>query len=44
MVATLSDGITRRGPEGSAFKARCEQMGFKQAARERDSGEPIPRL
>jgi enoyl-CoA hydratase len=44
MIATLFDGITRRSPEGFAFKTRCEQVGVKQADRERDSGEPIPRL
>ena len=44
MLATLFDGITRHSPEGFAFKARCEQVGFKQAVKERDSGTPIPRL
>jgi enoyl-CoA hydratase/carnithine racemase len=44
MLATLFDGITRHSPEGFAFKARCEQLGFKQAVKERDSGSPIPRL
>ena len=43
MLATLFDGITRHSPEGFAFKARCEQVGFKQAVKERDSGSPIPR-
>jgi enoyl-CoA hydratase len=42
MLATLLDGITRHSPEGFAFKTRCEQVGFKQAVRERDSGAPIP--
>ncbi len=41
MLATLFDGITRHSPEGFAFKTRCEQVGFKQAVRERDSGAPI---
>ncbi len=41
LVATLFDGITRHTPEGVAFKTRCEQVGFKQAVRERDSGQPI---
>jgi enoyl-CoA hydratase len=41
MVATLFDGITRHTPEGVAFKARAEEIGFKQAVAERDSGEPI---
>jgi enoyl-CoA hydratase len=43
MLATLFDGITRHSPEGFAFKARCEQVGFKEAVKERDSGSPIPR-
>ncbi len=38
MIATLFDGITRHSPEGVAFKARCEEVGFKQAVRERDGG------
>ena len=37
MIATVFDGIARHTPEGFAFKARCEQVGFKQAVRERDS-------
>ncbi len=41
MLATLFDGITRHTPEGVAFKARVEEVGFKQAVKERDSGEPI---
>jgi enoyl-CoA hydratase len=44
MLATLFDGITRHSPEGFAFKARCEQVGFKEAVKERDSGSPIRRL
>jgi enoyl-CoA hydratase len=40
-LATLFDGIARHTPEGIAFKARAEQVGFKQAVQERDSGEPI---
>jgi enoyl-CoA hydratase len=43
LVATLFDGMARHTPEGFAFKARCEQVGFKQAVRERDSGAPIGR-
>ncbi len=39
--ATLFDGITRHSPEGVWFKQRAEEVGFKQAVRERDSGEPI---
>ncbi|MCY1279240.1 1,4-dihydroxy-2-naphthoyl-CoA synthase [compost metagenome] len=42
MFATLFDGITRHSPEGVRFKARCEEVGFNQAVRERDSGQPIP--
>ena len=41
LVATLFDGITRHTPEGLAFKARAEAVGWKQAVRERDSGDPI---
>lgn len=41
MIATLFDGIARHTPEGMAFKARAEAVGFQQAVRERDSGEPI---
>jgi enoyl-CoA hydratase len=39
--ATLFDGIARHSPEGVWFKQRAEEAGFKQAVRERDSGEPI---
>ena len=41
LVATLFDGITRHTPEGLAFKARAEAVGWKQAVRERDSDDPI---
>ena len=41
MVATLFDGITRHSPEGVWFKQRAEEVGFKQAVKERDSGAPI---
>ncbi|MBI3029733.1 MAG: crotonase/enoyl-CoA hydratase family protein [Candidatus Rokubacteria bacterium] len=41
LIATLLDGIARHSPEGFAWKARAEQVGFKQAVKERDSGEPI---
>lgn len=41
MVATLFDGITRHSPEGIWFKKRAEEVGFKQAVKERDSGDPI---
>jgi enoyl-CoA hydratase len=37
-LATIFDGITRHSPEGLAFKARAEQVGWKQAVRERDQG------
>ena len=40
-LATLFDGITRHSPEGVAFKARCEQVGFKAAVKERDGGDPL---
>ncbi|MFQ5827819.1 MAG: hypothetical protein ACE5JD_01495 [Candidatus Methylomirabilia bacterium] len=43
MIANLFDGIARHTPEGFAFKARAERVGFKQAVKERDSGESIPR-
>lgn len=41
MLATLFDGITRHSPEGVWFKKRAEEVGFKEAVRERDSGDPI---
>ena len=39
MIATLFDGIARHTPEGRAFKARAEEVGFQQAVQQRDSGE-----
>ena len=42
MIATLFDGITRHSPEGMWFKQRAEEVGFQQAVKERDSGDPIP--
>ena len=39
--ATLFDGIARHSPEGLWFRERAQNVGFKQAVRERDSGEPI---
>jgi len=42
MIATIFDGITRHSPEGVWFKKRAEEVGFKQAVAERDSGNPIP--
>lgn len=41
MFATLFDGMTRHSPEGLWFKQRAEEVGFKQAVIERDSGAPI---
>ncbi len=41
-LATLFDGMARHGPEGVAFKQRVEDIGFKHAVAERDSGAPIP--
>lgn len=41
MIATIFDGITRHSPEGVWFKRRAEEVGFAQAVRERDSGDPI---
>ena len=41
MFATLFDGIARHTPEGMWFKHRAEEVGFKQAVQERDSGDPI---
>lgn len=37
-LATVFDGITRHSPEGLNFKARAEEVGWKQAVRERDEG------
>jgi len=44
MIATVFDGITRHSPEGMAFKARAEAVGFKQAVQERDSGDHLDEL
>ena len=38
MFATIFDGITRHSPEGLNFKHRAEEVGWKQAVRERDTG------
>jgi len=43
-LATIMDGIARHTPEGIAFKEKAEQVGFKQAVKERDSGQEIPDL
>lgn len=37
-LATVFDGISRHSPEGIHFKQRAEQVGWKQAVQERDSG------
>jgi enoyl-CoA hydratase len=37
-LATVFDGISQHSPEGMNFKARVEEVGWKQAARERDEG------
>ncbi len=36
LLATLFDGLARHTPEGLAFKARAEQVGWQQAVAERD--------
>ncbi len=41
-LATLFDGMARHSPEGIWFKERAQNVGFKQAVAERDSGNPIP--
>ncbi len=41
LIATLFDGITRHSPEGVAWKARAEAVGWKRAVEERDSGAPL---
>lgn len=41
MLATLLDGVARHTPEGVAFKHRAEEVGFRQAVAERDSGQPL---
>jgi enoyl-CoA hydratase len=38
MLATIFDGITRHSPEGTNFKRRAQEVGWKQAVRERDLG------
>ena len=37
MVSTVFDGISRHTREGYAFQQRAEQVGFRQAVRERDA-------
>ncbi|MGQ0532045.1 MAG: crotonase/enoyl-CoA hydratase family protein [Caulobacteraceae bacterium] len=41
MFATFFDGVARHSPEGIWFRERAQEVGFKQAVAERDSGEPI---
>ena len=41
MFATFFDGIARHSPEGVWFRERVQEVGFKQAVAERDSGAPI---
>lgn len=41
MMATFFDGVARHSPEGLWFKQRAEEVGFKRAVEERDSGAPI---
>jgi enoyl-CoA hydratase len=41
MLATFFDGVARHTPEGVWFRERAEEVGFKQAVAERDSGDPI---
>ena len=36
-LATFFDGVARHTPEGVAFKARAEEVGFRQAIAERDA-------
>lgn len=38
-LATIFDGMTRHTPEGITFAERAKEVGFKQAVKERDSGE-----
>lgn len=41
MMATFFDGVARHSPEGIWFRQRAQDVGFKQAVAERDSGDPI---
>ncbi len=41
MLATVFDGIARHSPEGVWWKRHAEEVGFRQAVAERDSGAPI---
>lgn len=37
-LATVFDGMARHSPEGLNFRARAEEVGWKQAVQERDDG------
>ena len=41
LLANFFDGVARHSPEGLWFRQRAQDVGFKQAVAERDSGEPI---
>ncbi len=41
MFATMFDGVARHSPEGKWFEERAQEAGFKQAVKERDSGDLI---
>lgn len=41
MLATFFDGVARHTPEGVWFRQRAQEVGFKQAVAERDSGDVI---
>lgn len=41
LIANLFDGIARHTPEGIAFKKRAEELGFKEAVKQRDSEDSI---
>ena len=41
MMATFFAGVARHSPEGIWFRQRAQDVGFKQAVAERDSGDPI---
>jgi enoyl-CoA hydratase len=41
MFANFFDGVARHSPEGIWFRDRAQDVGFKQAVMERDSGAPI---
>lgn len=38
-LSVLFDGMSRHSPEGILFQKRANEVGFKQAVKERDSGE-----